>query len=56
MPRKDGKGFSIRQYWERHVIFAKNQKSPLGCGFYFPTKHTVEDESILATREVQMAN
>ncbi|XP_074563839.1 uncharacterized protein LOC141820428 [Curcuma longa] len=47
----DGKGISTREYWERHVIFARNQKKPAGCGFYFPAKDTVEDESIVATRK-----
>ncbi|KAG6483204.1 uncharacterized protein LOC122017752 isoform X2 [Zingiber officinale] len=47
----DGKRISTREYWERHVIFANNQKKPAGCGFYFPAKSTVEDESIMAIRK-----
>ncbi|XP_074571879.1 uncharacterized protein LOC141828354 isoform X2 [Curcuma longa] len=47
----DGKGISTREYWERHTKFARNQKKPAGCGFYFPAKSTVEDESIIAIRK-----
>ncbi|KAG6526294.1 hypothetical protein ZIOFF_016276 [Zingiber officinale] len=48
----DGKSISTREYWERHVIFARSQKKPAaGCGYYFPAKDIVEDESIIATKK-----
>ncbi|XP_008775381.2 uncharacterized protein LOC103695751 isoform X1 [Phoenix dactylifera] len=47
----DEKGISTREYWERHVIFAKRQKRPAGYGFYFPAKDDPEDESIRNTKK-----
>ncbi|KAG1330559.1 Serine/threonine-protein kinase 11-interacting protein [Cocos nucifera] len=47
----DEKVISTREYWERHVIFAKRQKQPAGYGFYFPAKDNPEDENIINTKK-----
>ncbi|KAJ8480099.1 hypothetical protein OPV22_023826 [Ensete ventricosum] len=47
----DEKVISTREYWERHVIFARRQKKPAGYGFYFPAKDASEDESHISMKK-----